>query len=93
MSDVRVTDNRQAERYEAKTGDGLAFAAYRPAGHALMFTHTEVPEGVEGQGIGSSLVKYALDDVRARGLKVIPACQFVAAYIERHPEYQDLVQS
>jgi predicted GNAT family acetyltransferase len=52
---------------------------------------TEVPEALEGQGIGSALARGALDDVRAQGLQVIPLCPFVAAFIRRHPEYLDLV--
>lgn len=86
-----VHDNQEAGRYELSTPQGLAFAEYRPAGQAVMFTHTEVPEALEGQGVGSELVKAALDDVKAQGKKVIPMCPFVAAYIGRHREYLDLV--
>lgn len=86
-----VHDNKEARRYEVQTPAGLAFAEYRPAGPAVMFTHTEVPEALEGQGVGSDLVKAALDDVKAQGKKVIPLCPFVAAYIGRHQEYLDLV--
>ena len=56
-----------------------------------MFTHTEVVPQFEGQGLGSRLAKFALDDVRRRGLQVVPVCTFVAGYIRRHPEYHDLV--
>ena len=88
-SDVR--NNREAGRYELSTPQSLAFAEYRPAGQAVMFTHTEVPEALEGQGIGSRLVKAALDDARTQGMQVIPMCPFVASYIREHREYLELV--
>lgn len=69
----------------------MAFAAYRRSPGTVTFTHTEVPEALEGRGIGAQLVRGALDDARARGEKVVPLCPFVAAYITRHPEYQDLL--
>jgi hypothetical protein len=53
--------------------------------------HTEVEEAVEGTGVGSQLVREALDDFRARGLGVVPVCPFVSAYLRRHPEYADVV--
>ena len=56
-----------------------------------MFTHTEVPEGHEGKGIGTMLIRFALDAARERGLKVIPICPFFAAYMQKHPEVQDLL--
>ena len=91
MTEPEVRNNREAGRYELSTPQGLAFAEYRPAGKAVMFTHTEVPEALEGQGIGSRLVKAALDDARTQGLQVIPMCPFVASYIREHREYLELV--
>ena len=91
MPQNEVHDNKEARRYELQMPEGLAFAEYRPAGPAIMFTHTEVPEALEGQGVGSRLVKAALDDAKAQGKKVIPMCPFVAAYIGRHQEYLELV--
>ncbi len=58
---------------------------------AVMFTHTEVSPQFEGQGLGSKLAAFALDDVRKRGLQVIPVCQYIAGYIRKHPQYQDLL--
>jgi predicted GNAT family acetyltransferase len=68
---------------------GLAAFVERPG--VVVFTHTEIDDAFEGQGIGSALARAALDDVRARGLKVDPRCPFIKAWIERHPDYQELV--
>lgn len=86
-----VADNRTEHRYELVV-DGLrAVAAYRLDGDIVTFTHTVVPEELGGRGIGSRLIKAALDDVRSRGLTVIAQCSFVAAYIYKHPEERDLL--
>jgi predicted GNAT family acetyltransferase len=86
-----VHDNRDEHRYELEVDGQLAIAAYEPRGGALAFTHTEVPAALGGRGIASRLIKGALDDARAQGLKVVPICEFVAAYIDKHPEEQDLL--
>jgi uncharacterized protein len=87
-----VTDNSERQRYELRVDGELAgFAQYARRGGKIMFVHTEVDDRFEGQGLGSTLAKGALDDVRRRGIPVVPVCPFIAAYIERHPEYNDLV--
>lgn len=86
-----VTDNQAESRFELATGAEPAFAAYERSGGVITFTHTMVPEEEEGQGVGSRLIAGALEQVRAEGLKVVPQCQFVRAYIERHPEVGDLL--
>ena len=86
-----VVDNAAESRYELEIDGAMAIAAYQRRGDVLAFTHTEVPDALEGRGVASRLVKGALDDVRAKGLKIEPACSFVAAYVERHPELGDLV--
>lgn len=86
-----VTNNEAASRYELGSGAALAIAAYRREGDVLSFTHTEVPESLEGQGIGSRLIAGALDDVRRRGLRIVPLCGFVRHYVETHPEVRDLL--
>lgn len=88
-SDVRRNDDRT--RYELTVDGQLAVSEYNRLANAAMFTHTEVPEVLEGQGVGSVLARGALDDVRAQGLTVIPLCPFVAAFMRRHKEYQDLL--
>jgi predicted GNAT family acetyltransferase len=92
MSDTSEVRNNQAEgQYELEMDSKLAIAAYERRDGALVFTHTQVPEALEGQGVGSRLISAALQDARDQGLKVIPLCEFVAAYIDRHPEDQDLL--
>lgn len=91
-SHLKIRDNPDRHRFEVDLGGGrLALAVYtlRP-GH-IVFTHTEVPPEFEGQGVGSALARFSLDAVRERGLKVVPACAFYAAYMRRHPEVQDLL--
>ncbi len=89
--DGEVRNNEAARRYELEVDGGLALAAYRIRDGRITFTHTEVPDALEGRGIGSKLVKAALDDARARALKVVPACPFVKHYMDKHPEVQDLL--
>ena len=90
-SQSEVIHNEAEERFELAQGGGTAVAAYRLEGDTISFTHTVVPEELEGQGIGSRLVRAALDESRRRGLKVVPLCYFVKGYIDRHPEYGDLL--
>jgi predicted GNAT family acetyltransferase len=89
---VQVRDNPAQQRYEA-TVDGLpaGFAAYRIRPGLIAFVHTEIDDGFAGQGVGSALIREALDEARRRGLDVLPVCPFVNAFIERHLEYRDLV--
>ena len=89
MSDVR--QNPAQHRYEFHTDAGDALAVYRLADGVMTFTHTEVPSALRGRGIGSQMMRAVLDDVRQRGMKVVPRCPFVADYIERHPQYADLL--
>jgi uncharacterized protein len=69
----------------------VGWAEYRPAGESVIIAHTEIDERREGEGLGSVLVRAMLDRIRASGKTVIPTCPFTAAYIQRHPEYADLV--
>ena len=89
MAEVR--DNKERGRYELPAGGKTAVAYYHEEDGRLIFTHTEVPVGLRGRGIASALVAGALDDARARNLKVVPACSFVRSFINDHPNYLDLL--
>ena len=92
MSDVTVRDNPAELRYEAREGDRLlGEIRYRTEPGLVVLVHTDVASSAEGSGVGSALVAGALDDIRSRGLRVVPLCPFVAAYIRLHPEYDTLV--
>ena len=87
-----VRHDEEQHRFQVDLGDGsIALAAYNRLSHAIMFTHTEVPRGHEGQGIGTMLIKAGLGYAREQQLKVIPTCQFFGAYMRRHAEVQDLL--
>ena len=89
---IRVVDEPGRQRYEARLGDQVAgFLEYRVAGGRTILVHTEVDPSMEGRGIGSLLVTGALDDLRSRGRRITVKCPFVAAFLERHPDYHDLV--
>ena len=91
-SPVTVSDRPDRNRYEALVGDELAgFVTYSAKPGRLVLIHTEVDPDFEGHGVGSLLAAGVLDDIRARGLQVVPLCPFIADYIGRHPEYGDLV--
>ncbi len=92
--DITVADNPDQNRYEARIGGALAgFSAYLLAADQITFVHTEVDPKFEGKGVGSAIARYALDDVKERGgLSVIPQCPFIKAWIDRHPDYQSLIQ-
>ena len=81
-----VRDNPQLHRFELDADRHVAFSEYQRADNAITFMHTEVPKALEGRGIGSSLVRGALEIAKAQGLAVKARCPFVAAYIKKHPE-------
>lgn len=90
--EVRVIDNPRELRYELWVGETRAgFLLYRREPSVVVLIHTDVDPAFEGHGLGSRLVAGALADLRERGLKVVPLCPFVAGYLRRHPEEQDLV--
>jgi predicted GNAT family acetyltransferase len=93
MTTLTVTDVPEQDRFEVRDGDGalLGFAEYRRSPGVVVLTHTEVDAPREGHGIGSTLVREALDAVRAAGDRVVPQCPFVRRFVDEHPEYADLV--
>jgi predicted GNAT family acetyltransferase len=92
MPDAKVTDNWDRSRYEITLDGALAgFLTYRRAGDTVTLVHTEIDDAFEGHGLGGTLARGALDDLRARNLRVVPKCPFVAKFIREHPEYGDLV--
>jgi predicted GNAT family acetyltransferase len=92
MSDVEVRDNPAESRVEGRVDGELAgFAAYNDRDGARVFTHTEVDPAYAGQGVGGAIARGALDGARASGLSVVPRCPFIKGWIERHPDYADLV--
>ena len=103
METITVVDQTEQSRFEARTPDGtvVGFIDYRPARWTgedssatdVEMVHTEVDPDEEGQGVGTELVRQALDQVRASGRGVMPLCAFVSAFIRDHPEYQDLVRT
>jgi len=91
MSDV--VDDKARQRFELEVEGHLAMSFYKMDGNVITFINTEVPPELNGKGVGARLVQGALDQVRAAGLKLIPQCPFVKAWIAKHPEYRDLVQA
>lgn len=91
MSDV--INNRAQHRFELSVDGYLAAAYYKLDGDVITFVHTEVPSELGGKGVGSKLVKGALDQARSDGLRVVTQCPFAKAYIGKHAEYQDLLES
>ena len=86
-----IRDNTALSRFELDAGGVTAFMKYRLAGNVMSLDHTETPVAARGRGIASQLTRSVLEEARSRGLKVVPRCPFVTAYIARHPEYRDLV--
>lgn len=87
-----VSDNSARHRFEIDLGDGsVAIAEYMLSPGKITFTHTEVPDAHEGQGLGTTLIRFALASARERGLKVVPVCPFFADYMRKHEDVQDLL--
>ncbi|MGD0865209.1 MAG: GNAT family N-acetyltransferase [Rhizomicrobium sp.] len=86
-----VTDNAALSRYELKTDGGIAFVRYRSSAGVRTFIHAEVPSVLRSNGVGSELARGALELAQSQGYKIAPQCPFIAAYIRKHSEFQDLV--
>lgn len=89
---AELTDNTAAARFEMPVEGHIAFVTYRRGDDGVIsLNHAEVPRALEGKGVGSRLVRATLDQVRGEGLKVVPRCSFIRAFIDRNPDYADLL--
>ena len=89
---IEVADAPDRDRYELSVdGEVVGFTAYRTTAGLIAFVHTEVDERLQGRGLGDRLIRFALEDARARGIAVLPFCPFVKAFIETHREFEALV--
>lgn len=93
MNEHQIHHNTAASRFELQVDGGLAECAYRLQGEVMNIVHTEVPPAAAGRGVAAALVKAALAYARARGCKVRPSCSYVQAYMRRHAETQDLLET
>ena len=90
MSEKKVREDAERNRYVVSVdGEDAGSAYYQVRDGVVVFTHTEVEDRWEGQGVGSALVRSALDDVVGSGRKFAPHCPFVAAWVDKHPDYAD----
>ena len=89
--DPDIRDDRKAHRYTLHISGETAVVMYNEVAVGLLITETLVPQALEGQGIASRMARHVLADVRARGLKILPTCPFFAGYLQKHPEYADVV--
>lgn len=91
--DLKVEDAPERSRYEVSVdGKAVGFSAYHLLEDGVLaLPHVEVDPAFEGQGVASALMRESLDDVRQRGLKIVPICPFAQAFVERNPDYRDLV--
>jgi uncharacterized protein len=91
---VIVDDNPMENRYEARIDGALVgISQYELTADTIVFLHTVVAQEYEGQGVGSAIARYALDDARARGLSVRPLCPYIRGWLQRHHEYADLIRT
>ena len=89
----KINNNAAKHRFELEVEGHLAAAYYERKGNVVTFKHTEVPAELGGKGVGSTLVRGALDQVRSEGLRVVAECPFVKAWIGKHPAYGDLLEA
>ena len=87
-----IIDNTAQHRFELALDGHIAKSEYALSDGVITFMHTEMPQALAGKGIGSKLIKGALDQARARGLKVVASCPFVKSNLEKHADYADLLR-
>ncbi len=86
-----LRDNIEKHRFELEVDGHIAHVVYRKRDDTITLVHTEVPKELGGRGVGSTLVRRVLETVRDSGLKVVPTCPFISAWMEKHPEFDDLL--
>ena len=93
MENYKLIDNVALHQYEFRIGDLIPRIEYiKTKNGEIYLTHTEVPSALEGKGVGSSLVRLALEDIERQQLRLVPLCPFVAGYVQKHPEWKRLVR-
>ena len=90
-SNLNIIHNQTAKRFETSIDNQIGYISYQERDDKLVYDHTIVPQELGGRGVGSALVKQALDYAREQNKKVVPQCSFVSSYISKHPEYRDLL--
>lgn len=91
--DAKVRHDEEQQRYVLEiNGQLLGFAQYHEEGDRQIFTHTEIDDSLSGKGMGSMLVRDSLDDARQRGKRIVPVCEFIGAYVKKHPDWNDLLE-
>jgi predicted GNAT family acetyltransferase len=88
---TQLTDNAARHRFEITVDGHTAFVTYRWEDEHLVLQHTQVPSSLAGHGVGSMLARSVLEEARRLGVRIVPECEFIAAFIQRHPEFADLV--
>lgn len=88
---MELINNIERGAFEFPVNDQLAFISYRQAGEAVSLLHTEVPQELEGLGLGSAILEQTFQYLEANNLRMIPRCAFVVTYLKRHPEWNRLL--
>lgn len=92
MTDFHVIHNQDEKRFEVHDCEEIATLTYDLEPDRIVFLHTEVPPVCEGRGIGSGLARAGLEYARSQGLGAVVLCKFMRGYVNRHPEYHDLIR-
>ena len=90
-TDITITHDESAQRFETIIDGQTGYISYQQRNNTLVYDHTIVPQSLGGRGVGTALVKHALDYAREQNKKVVPQCSFVSTYIKKHPDYKDLL--
>jgi hypothetical protein len=86
-----LRDNAAQHRFEIDVDGHVAFVTYKLAPGGITLVHTEVPAALSGRGVGSMLVRSVLEEMRSRGAKITVRCPFIRGFMEKHPEFADLL--